>query len=73
MRKLKPLMGTRRGAAIDAALAAYNPIRLVHAPPTCIVDGCERPHRSRGLCHAHYMSWSRDLAKGRTPRVTPLR
>jgi hypothetical protein len=34
---------------------------------------CRKPHRSRGLCHAHYMSWTRDRAKGRTPRVAPLR
>src|SRR5207244_4906431 len=38
--------------------------------PTCVVPGCTKPHRSRGLCHAHYMLWSRDLKKGRIPRVT---
>ena len=73
MRTLRPCMGLRRGAAIDAALVAYQPIRLIDPPETCLVDGCKRPHRSRGLCNTHYMSWSRDLAKGRTPRVTPLR
>lgn len=73
MRTLRPYMGERRTAAIDAALAAYSPIRLVDPPDTCVVPGCGAPHRSRGLCHKHYMSWLRDVAKGRTPRVTPLR
>ena len=41
--------------------------------PTCVVPGCTKPHRSRGLCHARYGLWSRDLKKGRIPRVTPLR
>lgn len=73
MRRLRPLMGSRRGAAIDAALADYRPIRLVDPPESCVIPGCAEPHRSRGLCHKHYMSWLRDVAKGRTPRVTPLR
>jgi hypothetical protein len=73
MRRLRPFMGIRRTAAIDAALAAYHPIRLIDPPERCVVDGCDDPHRSRGLCHRHYMSWMRDVAKGRTPRVTPLR
>lgn len=73
MRRLRPLMGARRGAAIDAALAAYAPIRLVDPPDTCVVPGCGAAHRSRGLCHRHYMSWLRDVARGRIPRVTPLR
>lgn len=73
MRTLRPLMGQRRGAAIDAALAGYAPIRLIDPPETCIVPDCAEPHRSRGLCHKHYMSWMRDQEKGRRPRVTPLR
>jgi len=73
MRRLRPYMGLRRIVAIDRALAAYHPIRLTHAPSTCVVPGCDRPHRARGLCNTHYMSWSRDRAKGRAPRVTPLR
>ena len=71
--RLRPLMGIRRRAAIDAALAAYKPIRLVDPPATCVVPDCGEPNRSRGLCHRHYMSWSRDVARGRVPRVTPLR
>jgi hypothetical protein len=70
---LRPMMGVRRTAAIDAALAAYHPVRLTEVPATCVVAGCGRPHRSRGLCNTHYMSWSRDRAKGLTPRITPLR
>jgi hypothetical protein len=72
MERLRPRMGLRRRAAIDHALAAYVPERLVGLVG-CSVAGCTKPHRSRGLCHAHYMTWSRDRAKGRTPRVTPLR
>ncbi len=73
MRALRPYMGLRRAAAIDAVLSAYHPVRLVAPPLVCVVQGCERPHRARGLCHTHYMSWSRDRAKGRRPRITPLR
>lgn len=73
MGRLRCRMGMRRSAAIDTALGAYSPIRLHEVPSFCVVPGCERPHRSRGLCHAHYMSWSRDRARGRTPRITPLR
>jgi len=73
MRRLRPFMGQRRTAAIDAALGAYHPIRLTPAPATCVVAGCGRPNRGRGLCHKHYMSWSRDHKRGRPPRVRPLR
>jgi hypothetical protein len=73
MRRLRPFMGERRTVAIDAALAAYSPIRLIDPPDTCVVPGCDAPHRSRGLCHKHYMSWMRDVAKGRVPQITPLR
>jgi hypothetical protein len=73
MRRLRGLMGKRRRAAIDAALAEYHPIRLVVAPASCVVPDCEDPHRGRGLCHKHYMMWSRDRAKGDAARITPLR
>lgn len=73
MRTLAPHMGLRRQAAIEAALAAYRPVRLSVAPEHCVVPGCLKPHRGRGLCHRHYMSWSRDVAKGRPPRVAALR
>ncbi len=73
MIRLRPFMGIRRRAAIDAALAAYHPIRLVSPPMTCTVQGCDAPHRSRGLCHKHYMGWMRDVARGRAPRVATLR
>jgi len=73
MQRLRPLMGVRRTAAIDVALDDYDPVRLSVAPEHCVVPGCFEPHRGRGLCHKHYMSWSRDVAKGRMPRVKPLR
>jgi hypothetical protein len=73
MRQLRDSMGTRRRAAIDAALDAYHPIRLVDPPDSCVVPGCGEPHRGRGLCHKHYMMWSRDKAKGRAARIAPLR
>jgi hypothetical protein len=73
MRRLRSSMGIRRTAAIDAALAQYHPIRLVDPPASCVVAGCSEPHRGRGLCHKHYMMWSRDKAKGREARIAPLR
>lgn len=73
MRRLRSAMGIRRTAAIDAALAQYHPIRLVDPPAECVVPGCSEPHRGRGLCHKHYMMWSRDKAKGREARIAPLR
>ncbi len=73
MVRLREAMGERRRSAIDRALAAYQPIRLIDPPATCTVPLCDGPHRSRGLCHKHYMSWSRDVAKGRAPRIRPLR
>ncbi len=73
MRTLRPWMGLRRSAAIDRALAAYHPIRLTVAPEHCILSGCDDPHRGRGLCHKHYMTWDRDRKAGKAPRITPLR
>lgn len=73
MRRLRSQMGRRRTEAIDAALALYQPIRLVDPPSLCVVTGCGQPHRGRGLCHKHYMMWSRDKAKGRVARIAPLR
>lgn len=73
MEMLRPYMGVRRTREIDHALGAYHPIRLTDAPETCVVPGCAAEHRGRGLCHKHYMSWSRDVARGREPKVKPLR
>ena len=73
MRRLRHDMGHRRTEAIDAALSQYHPIRLVDPPASCVVAACSEPHRGRGLCHKHYMMWSRDKAKGREARIAPLR
>lgn len=73
MLRLKSVMGQRRQDAIDAALRAYRPIRLVDPPTHCAVPGCFDAHRGRGLCHKHYMMWSRDRANGRDARIVPLR
>ena len=73
MRTVLPWMGSRRTKAIDRALGAWRPIRLAPQRTSCIVPGCERRHAARGLCNTHYMSWSRDRAKGRVPKITPLR
>jgi len=73
MRGLRGQLGRRRSEAIDIALAEYQPIRLVDPPATCVVPGCCEPHRGRGLCHKHYMMWSRDRAKRREARIVPLR
>ncbi|MDE3194494.1 MAG: LAGLIDADG family homing endonuclease [Chloroflexota bacterium] len=73
MRRLRPLMGVRRSRAIDLSLAAYHPIRLTSAPPTCVIEGCDRAHRARGLCNTHYMKWSRDAKAGKPQRIEPLR
>jgi hypothetical protein len=73
MMTLRPFMGRRRRAAIDRAVASWSPIRLVPAPSGCLVPDCPKPHRSRGLCHAHYMRWCRYRAAGKDPGFQPLR
>jgi hypothetical protein len=73
MRSVLPWMGLRRTRAIDRSLSSWRPIRTVAPRSSCIVPGCWRRHAARGLCNTHYMSWSRDRAKGRVPRITPLR
>jgi len=73
MRVLRPFMGQRRSRAIEHALERYEPVRLIRPPTTCVVAECSAPHRARGLCHKHYMSWSRDRARGKAPRIIGLR
>ena len=73
MKTVRQWMGSRRTMAIDRALASWRPIRLAPLRTSCIVPGCTRRHAARGLCNTHYMSWSRDRAKGRAPRIIPLR
>ena len=73
MRAVLPWMGARKTRAIHRSLSAWRPIRIAAPRSSCIVPGCLRRHTARGLCNTHYMSWSRDRAKGRVPRITPLR
>ena len=72
MATVRSLMGHRRRAAIDRALASWTPMRLWPVPIVCHIADCGRPHRARGLCHAHYMRWSRYRATGRDPGFQPL-
>src|SRR5207249_4544190 len=39
----------------------------------CIVIACGEPHKARGLCHKHYMTWSRDGRAGKAARIRALR
>src|SRR5439155_8702389 len=73
MRGLRGRMGQRRTASIDRALAAHTPHRLVDPPDDCIVIACGEPHKARGLCHKHYMTWSRDRRAGKAARIRALR
>jgi hypothetical protein len=73
MRSVLRWMGSRRASAISRALSAWRPIRVAPHRSSCIVQGCWRRHAARGLCNTHYMSWSRDRARGRVPRISPLR
>lgn len=62
MRELRPLMGQRRQAQIDRAIAcraSLRYVRLTPAPAHCLLDGCHGKTRGRGLCHKHYMRWLR--------------
>ena len=70
---LRPWMGERRGAAIDLALDSWTPTRLWPAPASCVVPACGKPHRARGLCHTHYMRWSRARVTGTDPGFQALR
>jgi len=35
----------------------FDPGDPVFGGPPCLVDGCERPGRNRGLCRWHYQQW----------------
>lgn len=62
MHRLRPLMGMRRRSEIDRALACraqLRYIRLIPAPPHCVMDGCQQKPEGRGLCHQHYLRWLR--------------
>lgn len=39
----------------------------------CKVDGCDRPHRSKGLCRTHYMRWHRTGTPHLDGRTTAAR
>jgi hypothetical protein len=58
MRELRPLMGQRRQAQNDRAIAcraSLRYVRLILAPAHCVLDRCQGKPRGRGLCHKHYM------------------
>lgn len=73
MQDVRPHLGARRRAAVDRAIGSWHPVRLAPAPRTCVSVGCHAPHRARGLCHAHYMRWSRSRRAGLPATVPTLR
>jgi hypothetical protein len=46
--------------------------RAVPRPGGCIVPGCDRPARAKGLCSAHYQSVLRSRAPGARERELPV-
>lgn len=73
MRLIRPLLGARRQAQVDAALAGpYNhQVRWLRYEATCTVTGCTRPGLKRSLCKQHYNSWWKARKRGRVSPHTP--
>lgn len=74
MTTLRPIMGDRRQAQIDHALARPH-VRTVrwHVHATaCSVPTCPRPVRTKGLCKLHYHLWWKARKRGRPSKYIPL-
>lgn len=56
------------------AIALPWPPRCLH-PNSCRIDGCEKPHKSQGLCYMHLRRWQRhgdSLKTAKTPNGDPM-
>src|SRR5258708_31938345 len=73
LRTLRPLMGERRGRAVDRALASWAPTRLWRPPAGCVVAGCGRPHPAPGLWHPPHNRRGPLRTGGQEPGFMPLR
>jgi hypothetical protein len=54
-----------------------------HKHDVCLMDGCERKHKARGLCNPHYMEsrrngeftpkpWTKPMEERKRPRRDPV-
>lgn len=70
----RPLLSVRRQAQIDRALASWNgqPPRWSSSLGHCIVAGCTREARRKGLCKQHYHQWWKSRRRGRTRAFAPV-
>ena len=70
---IRPLLGTRRQAQIDKALAMGH-ARLRWRRPTgpCTVPSCTRPSAVRGLCRHHHKLWWKATSHGRLSKYVPI-
>jgi hypothetical protein len=71
---LKPVMGARRRAQIERALARPHAERMrwYRRAGACSAQPCERPVRTRGLCKIHYHTWWKAKKRGRVGRHLPV-
>lgn len=74
MSALRPLMGSRRCAQIDRALAGLPPRRARWKAPAvaCATARCARPAATKGLCKIHYHLWWKSKKRGTAPRYFPI-
>lgn len=70
---LKPLMGRRRTAQIDRALARPHNTRMrwYRRAERCLAERCKRPVKTRGLCKLHYHTWWKAKKRGRVTSHLP--
>lgn len=73
MTALRPVIGLRRQAQIDRALARPH-CRVIRwrGDRSCTVPSCTRRMRTKGLCKVHYDSWWKAKKRGRASRYTPV-
>lgn len=73
MLALRPVMGRRRQAQIDRAVARPHSRRMRWYRPAsaCNVRACQRPVKARGLCKLHYHLWWKSNKRGRCSLYVP--